>query len=133
MRDVVETAIDSGNFKTLIKAVKEAGLVDTLQGEGPFTIFAPTDEAFEKLPAGTIENLLLNKEKLTEILTYHVVPDKLMSEKVADIKKAKTANGKELMISSSRSVKVDDAKIIKADIECTNGVIHVIDAVLIPK
>ena len=98
MKNIVETAIDAGNFKTLVKAVQEAGLVDTLSGQGPFTVFAPTDEAFAKLPEGTVENLLNDKEKLTKILTYHVVPVKVMSADVAQIDNAKTVQGKELSI-----------------------------------
>jgi len=133
MKNLVETAIDAGNFKTLVKAVQEAGLVDTLQSEGPFTVFAPTDEAFAKLPDGTIEDLLNDKEKLTDILTYHVVPDKVMSDAVINIKSAKTANGKQISIDTTSGVKIDDAKVVKTDIECSNGVIHVIDSVLIPK
>ena len=132
MKNLVETAIEAGNFKTLVKAVQEAGLVDTLEGEGPFTIFAPTDEAFAKLPEGTIEDLLENKEKLTEILTYHVVPDKVMSDTVINLKNAKTANGKDISIDSTDGVKVDNANVVKTDIECSNGVIHVIDSVLLP-
>lgn len=133
MKNLVETAIDAGNFKTLIKAVQEAGLVETLQGDGPFTIFAPTDEAFAKLPDGTIEGLLNDKEKLTDILTYHVVPDKVMSDAVVNLQSAKTANGKQITIDSSSGVKIDDANVVQTDIECSNGVIHVIDNVLIPK
>jgi uncharacterized surface protein with fasciclin (FAS1) repeats len=132
MKNLVETAIEAGNFKTLVKAVQEAGLVDTLEGEGPFTVFAPTDEAFAKLPEGTIEDLLENKEKLTDILTYHVVPDKVMSDAVINLKNAKTANGKDISINSEEGVKVDNANVIKTDIECSNGVIHVIDSVLLP-
>lgn len=133
MKNIVDTAVDAGNFKTLIKAVQEADLVDTLSGEGPFTVFAPTDEAFAKLPEGTIDDLLKNKEKLTDILTYHVVPDKVMSESVLNITKARTANGKEISINTSDGVKIDNANVTKTDIECSNGVIHVIDNVLIPK
>ena len=133
MKTIVETAIEAGNFKTLVKAVQEAGLVDTLQGQGPFTVFAPTDEAFSKLPPGTIENLLKNKEKLTDILTYHVVPDKVMSDSVVNLTNATTANGKQISIDTSAGVKIDNAQVIQTDIECSNGVIHVIDAVLIPK
>jgi uncharacterized surface protein with fasciclin (FAS1) repeats len=132
MKNLVETAIEAGNFKTLVKAVQEAGLVDTLSSEGPYTIFAPTDEAFSKLPAGTIDNLLKDKEKLTEILTYHVVPNKVMSEQVVNINSAKTVNGKDLSIDVSDGVKIDKSNVIKADVECSNGVIHVIDEVLIP-
>ena len=133
MKNIVDTAVDAGIFKTLIKAVQEADLVDTLSGEGPFTVFAPTDEAFAKLPDGTIEDLLKNKEKLTEILTYHVIPDRVESESVINLTKAKTANGKEISINSSNGVKIDNANVTKTDIECSNGVIHVIDNVLIPK
>ena len=133
MKTIVETAIEAGNFKTLVKAVQEAGLVDTLQGQGPFTVFAPTDEAFSKLPPGTIENLLKNKEQLTDILTYHVVPDKVMSDSVVNLTNATTANGKQLSIDTSAGVKIDNAQVIQTDIECSNGVIHVIDTVLIPK
>ena len=133
MKNIVETAIDAGNFKTLIKAIQEAGLADTLSGEGPFTVFAPTDEAFSKLPPGTIENLINDKEKLTEILTYHVVPDKVMSQSVLNLTKAKTANGKEISIRTKNGVNIDNAKVTQTDIECSNGVIHVIDTVLIPE
>jgi uncharacterized surface protein with fasciclin (FAS1) repeats len=133
MKNIIETAIEAGNFKTLVKAVQEAGLVDKLSGEGPFTVFAPTDEAFRKLPAGTIDDLLNDKEKLTQILTYHVVPDKVMSETVMTLSNAKTAQGKELKINTSQGVKVDQANVVQTDIECTNGVIHVIDSVLLPE
>jgi len=133
MKNLVETAIEAGNFKTLVKAVQEADLVETLQGDGPFTVFAPTDEAFAKLPAETLENIINDKEKLTEILTYHVVPDKVMSDKVVNLSNAPTANGKQLTINVSGGVKVDNANVVKTDIECSNGVIHVIDSVLIPK
>ena len=133
MKNLVETAIEAGNFKTLVKAVQETDLVDTLGSEGPFTVFAPTDEAFAKLPEGTIESLLNDKEKLTNILTYHVVSGKVMSDDVIKIKNAKTVNGKEVSIDSENGVKIDDATVIKPDIECSNGVIHVIDTVLIPE
>ena len=133
MKNLIETAIEAGNFKTLVKAVQEADLVDTLSSEGPFTVFAPTDDAFAKLPEGTIESLLKDKEKLTNILTYHVVPDKVMSDDVIKIKNAKTVNGKELTIDSDNVVKIDDATVIKTDIECSNGVIHIIDSVLLPE
>jgi uncharacterized surface protein with fasciclin (FAS1) repeats len=132
MKNLVETAIEAGNFKTLIKAVQEAGLVDTLSSDGPFTIFAPTDDAFSKLPTGTIDNLLKDKEKLTNILTYHVVPDKVMANEVANLNYAKTVNGKEVQIDTSKGVKIDQANVVKSDIECTNGVIHIIDNVLLP-
>lgn len=132
MKNLVETAVEAGNFKTLVKAVQEAGLVDTLSDEGPFTVFAPTDEAFSKLPEGTIEDLLKDREKLTEILTYHVVPNKVMSEEVVKLRNAQTVNGKEITIDTKNGVKVDKATVIKPDIECSNGVIHVIDEVLVP-
>jgi len=133
MKNLVETAIEAGNFSTLVKAVQEAGLVDTLEGEGPFTVFAPTDEAFSKLPEGTVEKLLSDKEKLIDILTYHVVPDKVMSDAVLGLKTAKTANGKQISIDSTSGVKINNANVVKTDIECSNGVIHVIDDVLIPE
>lgn len=133
MKNVVDTAVEAGNFKTLVKAVQEAGLVDTLAGDGPFTVFAPTDEAFSKLPEGTLEGLLNNKEKLTEILTYHVVADKVMADSVMTLSNASTVNGKDVSINTSDGVKVNNAKVIKTDIECSNGVIHVIDTVLIPE
>ena len=132
MKNIVETAIEAGNFKTLVTAVQEANLVDTLSGTGPFTVFAPTDQAFAKLPPGTIEGLLKNKEKLTEILTYHVVPQKVMAQSVMHLKSAKTANGRDVKIDTAQGVKVNNANVIKTDIECSNGVIHVIDTVLIP-
>lgn len=130
--DVVDTAINAGSFNTLVAAVKAAGLVDTLKGEGPFTVFAPTDEAFAKLPAGTIDALLKDKKKLTEVLTYHVVAGKVMAKDVMTISSAKTVNGAELKIDSSSGVKINDAAVVKADVETSNGVIHVIDTVLIP-
>lgn len=133
MKNLVETAIDAGNFKTLVKAVQEAGLVGTLSGEGPFTVFAPTDEAFEKLPEGTLENLLEDKEGLGKILTYHVVKGKVMSDQVVNLNKAETINGQDVSIDSTDGVKIDNAKVITTDIECSNGVIHVIDTVLLPK
>jgi len=132
MKNIVETAADAGTFKILLKAAQEAGLVDTLSGDGPFTVFAPTDEAFSKLPEGTIEALLKDKERLTEILTYHVIQEKVMANDVVTLSKAKTANGKELSIDAKDKVLVDDAQVIKTDIDCTNGVIHVIDTVLLP-
>lgn len=134
-KDIVDTAVSAGSFKTLVAAVKAAGLVDTLKGAGPFTVFAPTDEAFAKLPAGTVEELLKpeNKDKLVAILTYHVVPAKAMAKDVAGMPAAKTVNGKELKLKADGgNVMVDKAKVTKADIECSNGVIHVIDSVLMP-
>lgn len=134
--DIVQTAVDAGSFNTLVTAVKAAGLVETLQGPGPFTVFAPTDEAFAKLPAGTVENLLKpeNKSKLVAILTYHVVPGKLMSKDIAGKKTmTKSVEGSEIDVDATSGVKVDNAKVVKADIEATNGVIHVIDTVIVPK
>jgi uncharacterized surface protein with fasciclin (FAS1) repeats len=132
--DIVAVASGAGKFNTLVAAVKAAGLVETLQGKGPFTVFAPTDEAFAKLPEGTVASLLKpeNKEKLVAILTYHVVPGKVMA---ADVKtmKAKTVNGKELSIKvEDGKVTVDGAKVVKTDVAAKNGVIHVIDAVILP-
>ena len=133
--DIVAVASGAGSFNTLVAAVKAAGLVETLQGKGPFTVFAPTDEAFAKLPAGTVENLLKpeNKAKLVAILTYHVLPGKVMA---ADVKtmKAKTVNGQELSIKVAYGkVTVDNANVIKTDVAASNGVIHVIDTVVLPK
>ena len=132
--DIVAVASGAGKFNTLVAAVKAAGLVETLQGKGPFTVFAPTDEAFAKLPEGTVASLLKpeNKAKLVSILTYHVVPGKVMA---ADVKtmKAKTVNGKELSIKvEDGKVTVDGAKVIKTDVAAKNGVIHVIDSVVLP-
>jgi uncharacterized surface protein with fasciclin (FAS1) repeats len=132
----VDTAIAAGNFKTLVAAVQAAGLVDTLKGKGPFTIFAPTDEAFAKLPAGTVEMLLKpeNKDKLVAILTYHVVPGKVMAADVAGKEMmVKSVEGAEIDVNGKDGVMVDQAKVIKADIVTDNGVIHVIDAVIMPK
>ena len=133
--DIIAVASGAGSFKTLVAAVKAAGLVETLQGSGPFTVFAPTDEAFAKLPEGTVADLLKpeNKAKLVGILTYHVVPGKVMA---ADVKtmKAKTVNGQELDIKAADGkVTINDAKVIKTDISASNGVIHVIDSVVLPK
>ncbi len=134
--DIVDTAVAAGSFKTLVTAVTAAGLVDTLKGPGPFTVFAPTDEAFAKLPAGTVESLLRpeNKGKLVSILTYHVVPGKVMSADIAGKKlQAKTVEGSDVSIDATNGVMVDGAKVATADIETSNGVIHVIDAVIMPK
>ena len=134
--DVVDTAVAAGNFKTLVAAVQAAGLVDTLKGKGPFTVFAPTDEAFAKLPAGTVDDLLKpeNKDKLVAILTYHVVPGKVMAADVAGKElMVKSVQGGEIDIKGKDGVTVDQAKVIKADIVTDNGVIHVIDAVIMPK
>ncbi|MFM7317210.1 MAG: fasciclin domain-containing protein [bacterium] len=136
-KDIVDTAVGAGSFKTLVAAVKAAGLVDTLKGEGPFTVMAPTDEAFAKLPEGTVESLLKpeNKDKLIAVLTYHVIPAKAMAADVVklDGKKVKTVQGSEATIKlDGGSVKIDKAKVVKTDIVCKNGVIHVIDAVILP-
>jgi len=134
-KDIVDTAVAAGSFKTLAAALTAAGLVETLKGEGPFTVFAPTDAAFAKLPAGTVESLLLpeNKEKLIAILTYHVVSGKVLASDVVNLKSAKTVNGKEAMIKASdKGVMVDAAKVTATDIEASNGVIHVIDSVILP-
>ncbi|WP_298935734.1 fasciclin domain-containing protein [uncultured Ruegeria sp.] len=134
--DIVDTAVSAGSFNTLVAAVQAAGLVDTLKGSGPFTVFAPTDEAFAALPEGTVETLLLpeNKDQLVEILTYHVVPAKVMSGDIAG-KRAKvlTVQGDRLSVNARNGVKVNGAEVVQADIEASNGVIHVIDAVIIPE
>ena len=133
-KDIVDTAIEAGSFTTLVAAVEAAGLVETLKGEGPFTVFAPTDDAFAALPEGTVEDLLKpeNKDKLIAILTYHVVPGKVMSTDLSDGMMAKTVQGGEVTITTADGVKVNDANVTSADIEASNGVIHVIDAVLMP-
>lgn len=132
-QDIVDTAVAAGSFKTLAKALTAAGLIETLKGAGPFTVFAPTDEAFAKLPAGTLEALLQDKAKLTAVLTYHVVPGKVLAADVVKLTSAKTIQGQSLKIDTSAGVKVDGANVIKTDILATNGVIHVIDAVVLPK
>jgi uncharacterized surface protein with fasciclin (FAS1) repeats len=135
-KDIVDTAVAAGKFNTLAKALQAAGLVDTLKGPGPFTVFAPTDEAFAKLPAGTLDDLLKpeNHEKLVAILTYHVVPGKIMAKQVMKLHEAKTVNGKELKFKTQDgTVMVDNATVIQPDIACSNGVIHVIDSVLLPQ
>jgi uncharacterized surface protein with fasciclin (FAS1) repeats len=135
-KDIVDTAVAAGSFTTLVSAVKAADLVGTLKGEGPFTVFAPTDEAFAKLPEGTLDDLLKpeNKAKLQAILTYHVVPGRMMAADVVKIESAKTVNGQMLTINAKNgAVMVDNAKVAKTDIETSNGVIHVIDTVVLPK
>ncbi|MCL4215126.1 MAG: fasciclin domain-containing protein [Gemmatimonadales bacterium] len=134
--DIVDVAIGAGSFKTLVAAVKAAGLVETLKSEGPFTVFAPTDEAFAKLPAGTLEMLLKpeNKDKLAAILTYHVVPGKVLAKDVVGLTSAKTAQGSSVTVKvSNGTVMIDNAKVVKTDIAASNGVIHVIDTVIMPK
>ena len=135
-KDIVEVAVEAGKFKTLAAALKAAGLVDTLKGEGPFTVFAPTDEAFAKLPAGTVESLLKpeNKEKLVAVLTYHVVPGKVLAADVVKLTEAKTVQGGKVTIAAKDGkVTVDGANVVTTDIKAKNGVIHVIDAVILPK
>jgi uncharacterized surface protein with fasciclin (FAS1) repeats len=133
---IVEAAVGNKDFSTLVAAVKAAGLVETLSGEGPFTVFAPTNEAFEKLPAGTVTGLLKPeaKKQLTDVLTYHVVPGKVMAADVVKVKEAETVQGGKLAVKvDGKGVLINGARVVKADIECGNGVIHVIDAVLLPK
>jgi uncharacterized surface protein with fasciclin (FAS1) repeats len=138
LADIVDTAVAAGNFKTLVTAVKAAGLVDTLKSKGPFTVFAPTDDAFAKLPRGTVDGLLKDIPKLKAVLTYHVVPGKVMAADVVKLKTAKTVQGQDVKIDASKwhlhkNVKINDANVIKADINTDNGVIHVIDKVILPK
>jgi uncharacterized surface protein with fasciclin (FAS1) repeats len=131
-KDIVDTAVAAGSFKTLAAALQAAGLVDTLKGKGPFTVFAPTDEAFAKIPKADLDALLKDKAKLTAVLTYHVVPGTVMAK---DVKagKVKTVQGGEITVSTMGGVKVNDANVTKTDITASNGVIHVIDSVLMPK
>lgn len=131
-KDIVDTAVAAGDFKTLATALQKAGLVDTLKGKGPFTVFAPTDAAFAKVPKEQLDALLADKEKLTAVLTYHVVPGKVMAR---DVKagSVKTVQGSSLTVSTSGGVKVDNANVVKTDIVADNGVIHVIDSVVLPK
>jgi uncharacterized surface protein with fasciclin (FAS1) repeats len=131
--DIVETAVAAGNFKTLATALQAAGLVETLKGKGPFTVFAPTDEAFAKIPKADLDALLKDKAKLTRVLTYHVVAGRVTSKDVASLKEAKTVEGQSIQIDTSAGVKVDGANVVKADIEASNGVIHVIDSVIVPR
>jgi len=132
-KDIVDTAVGAGQFKTLVKLVQEADLVDALRGEGPFTVFAPTDEAFAKLPKAQVEALLKDKEALRQVLLYHVVSGKVMSKDVVKLRSAKTLQGQNITIRvQGNTVRINDAKVVKADIECSNGVIHVIDKVILP-
>jgi uncharacterized surface protein with fasciclin (FAS1) repeats len=135
VKDIVDTAVGAGNFTTLAAALEAAGLVETLKGEGPFTVFAPTDAAFAALPAGTVEDLLKpeNKDKLVAVLTYHVIPGKVMSTDLTEGMKAASVQGGEVTITLDGGAKVDGAVISTADIEASNGVIHVIDSVILPK
>jgi transforming growth factor-beta-induced protein len=135
-KDIVDTAVGAGSFTTLAAALQAAGLVETLRGAGPFTVFAPTDEAFAKLPAGTVENLLKpeNKEQLQAVLTYHVVPGKVMAAQVTKMNSAKTVQGQSVRIQVvDGKVRVDNATVVAADVAASNGVIHVIDTVILPK
>ena len=132
-KDIVDTAVAAGSFNTLATALKAAGLVETLEGKGPFTVFAPTDDAFRKLPAGTLEKLLADKAQLTKVLTYHVVSGKVMAADVVKLSEAKTVEGSPVKISAKDGkVKVNEANVVKTDVVASNGVIHVIDAVLLP-
>jgi len=130
--DIVDTAVSAGKFDTLVTAVKAAGLVEALKSEGPLTVFAPTDKAFSKLPKGSLDALLKDKEKLAAVLKYHVVAGKVMAKDVVKLNSAKTLLGKEVQVSTEDGVQINDAQVIKADVKCSNGVIHVIDKVLIP-
>lgn len=135
-KDIVDVAAENGSFTTLVAAVKAAGLVDTLKGDGPFTVFAPTDEAFAALPEGTVEMLLKpeNKDKLVAILTYHVVPGKIMAAEVMKLSSAETVQGEAVMVAVDEgNVMINTAKVVIPDVKASNGVIHVIDAVLLPK
>ena len=132
-KDIVDTAVGAGQFNTLVKLVQEADLVDALRGEGPFTVFAPTDEAFAKLPKKQVDALLKDKEALRQVLLYHVVQGKVMASDVTKMRSAKTLQGQNINIRVRNNVvRINDAKVIKADIVCTNGVIHVIDKVNLP-
>jgi len=133
-KDIVTTAVEAGSFKTLAAALQAAGLVETLQGPGPFTVFAPTDAAFAKLPAGTVEALLADRAKLTAILTYHVVPGRVLAADVVKLTEAKTVNGSSVTIRVvDGKVMIDNATVVTADVQATNGVIHIIDTVILPK
>jgi uncharacterized surface protein with fasciclin (FAS1) repeats len=136
MKDIVDTAVDAGKFTTLVAAVTAAGLGETLKGAGPFTVFAPTDDAFAKLPKGTVEDLLKpeNKAKLVSILTYHVLPSKVMAADIAGKKmSAKTVQGTDIAVDATSGVKINDSTVVTADVATSNGVIHIIDSVLMPK
>ncbi len=131
-KDIVDTAVAAGQFKTLATALQAAGLIETLKGEGPFTVFAPTDEAFAKIPKADLQAILADKEKLTAILTYHVVAGKVTAADVVKLSSAKTVQGQSVKIDASDGVMVDGAKVVKADVMASNGVIHVIDSVILP-
>jgi uncharacterized surface protein with fasciclin (FAS1) repeats len=133
MPTIVDVAVQAGKFNTLVQAIQAAGLVETLSGEGPFTVFAPTDEAFAQIPQETLQAVLADKEKLTAILTYHVVPGKLMAADVVRSTQLQTLQGQSITVSTEGGVRVDDANVVQTDIEADNGVIHVIDKVIMPK
>jgi Secreted and surface protein containing fasciclin-like repeats len=133
MPTIVDVAVQAGKFNTLVQAVQAAGLVETLSGEGPFTVFAPTDEAFAQIPQETLQAVLADKEKLTAILTYHVAPGKLMAADVVRSTQLQTVQGQSITVSTEGGVRVDNANVIQTDIEADNGVIHVIDQVIMPK
>ncbi len=133
MPTIVDIAVQAGSFQTLVQAVQAAGLVETLSGEGPFTVFAPTDEAFAQIPQDTLQAVLANKEQLTAILTYHVVPGKLMAADVVRSSQLQTVQGQSITVSTEGGVRVDEANVIQTDIVADNGVIHVIDRVIMPK
>lgn len=133
MPTIIDIAVQAGSFNTLVQAVQAAGLVETLSSEGPFTVFAPTDEAFAQIPQDTLQAVLADKEKLTAILTYHVAPGKLMATDVVRSSQIPTVQGQSITVNTEGGVKVDDANVIQTDIEADNGVIHVIDKVLMPK
>jgi uncharacterized surface protein with fasciclin (FAS1) repeats len=132
-KDIVDTAVAAGSFKTLVSALQAAGLVETLKGKGPFTVFAPTDEAFAKIPKADLDALLKDKAKLIRVLTYHVVPGRLMAADVVELKEAKTVEGQSVKIDAASGVSVDGARVVKADVVASNGVIHVIDSVMLPR
>lgn len=132
--DIVQTAVSAGDFNTLVAAAKAAGLVETLQSDGPFTVFAPTDEAFSKLPEGTVESLLADPDALREVLLYHVVPGKVLAADVVTLTRATTVQGSDVHIMVSEgSVRINDANVVQTDIETSNGAIHVIDSVILPR
>jgi len=131
-KDIVDTAVSAGNFTTLAAALTAAGLVDTLKGDGPFTVFAPTDEAFAKIPKADLDALIADKAKLTKVLTYHVVPGKVMAADVVKLNEATSVQGGKIRIDTKDGVKVNNAKVVATDIAASNGVIHVIDTVILP-
>lgn len=132
-KDIIETAIDAGSFTTLAKALEAADLITTLKGDGPFTVFAPTDEAFAKIPTADLDALLADKDKLTAVLTYHVVAGRVLAKDVVKLDSAKTVQGSDVRISTDGGVRVNDANVIQTDIDASNGVIHVIDTVILPQ